>query len=133
MGKGRNEDLTVTRRKGLSRVWKNREGYLYWGGGVVQREEKVEGIIGRKGIGIGLIFFANKECKFLGRGEGRVERSFNCYERREDEDDRNVLYRFRVFSSCDFSILIRIFHREFFDQKMRQVNYGFIKIFLLFI
>lgn len=33
MGKGRNEDLTVTRRKGLSRVWKNREGYLYWGGG----------------------------------------------------------------------------------------------------
>lgn len=68
MGKGRNEDLTVTRRKGLSRVWKNREGYLYWGGGVVQREEKVEGIIGRKGIGIGLIFFANEECKFLGRG-----------------------------------------------------------------
>lgn len=28
MSKGRNEDLTVIRRKGLLRVWKNREGYL---------------------------------------------------------------------------------------------------------
>lgn len=78
-----------------------------------------------------MIFFANEECKFLEerrRKEGLREVLIDM----KGEKMKTIEMFFTDFTS--FSLLVIFLFRIFLFRKIRdQVNYGFIKIFLLFI